>query len=500
MKNKKAVRFMILMLGATLTGCAVSPIPYTSEESIKKVQADLKLLYYGQEEITGPISLHEAMARAIKYNLDYRLSLMEKMVSNRQLDVSRYDLLPGVTAEAGYNWRSNYSGATSQSLITGTQSLESSTSQDLVHSTQRVNIVWNVLDFGVSYVRAQQQANMVLVREEQRKKVIQNVIQDVRAAYWRAASAQRLLQEMDKLMHRANQALQRAKLLESLRLKAPLETLNYQKALLEIIKQMWDVRQNLSTAKSELAALMNLSPGAEYELLLEEVDYARAPEIKLSLAGLEDYALVHRPEIMEGHYQSRNSALEVKKAILQAMPGLEINLSPNHDSNSFLYNNKWGEAGARVSWNLFNVFSAGAKIGEAESRDELEKIRRLSLSMAVLTQVNLAYQRFQLAKKNHGIITDIARVEMRIRDNVLAEKLAQSKTELEVIRAIAAELVARMQQELSYSELQNALARIYNSIGLDPLPARPETNDVASLSLAIKETLDTWNRGAGVGL
>ena len=486
-----------------LAGCSVTPQVITKKEKEEFIKNDIKTLFANQEKVTKSITLYEAMARAIKYNLDHRLSLMEKMVSKQELDVSRYDMLPSVTAEAGYNWRSAYSGASSQEILsadqlTGVQSLQASTSQERVHNTKNVNVVWNVLDFGVSYVRAKQQANSVLIREEQRKKVVQNIIQDVREAFWRAASAQRMLLEMDELMHRANQALQRAKVLESLKLKKPLQALNYQKALLEIVHQMWSVRKNLSTAKTELAALMNLRPGQEFKIDLKDATSIDINQLDLDVEKLEEYALKYRPEVMESQYQARNSALEVKKSILRSMPGIELNINANNDDNKYLFRNTWGEVGAQVSWNLFNIFSAQSKINESKTREKLEEIRRLSLEMAVITQVNLAVHRFKLEKKNYNIIKDMADVEARIKANILAAKKAQTLNELEVIKGMAAELVARMQRELAYAELQNALARIYNSIGLDPLPARPETNDLSALAKELRSNMEYWDRGAGI--
>ena len=45
---------------------------------------------------------------------------------------------------------------------------------------------WNLLDFGVSYYRARQQADQVLIAEERKRKVVQNILADTRNAYWRA--------------------------------------------------------------------------------------------------------------------------------------------------------------------------------------------------------------------------------------------------------------------------------------------------------------------------
>ena len=70
------------------------------------------------------------MARAVKFNLEARVQGLKEMVAHRQLDLAHYDLLPKVVADAAYTGRSNFSGASSRSLTTGDESLESSTSAD----------------------------------------------------------------------------------------------------------------------------------------------------------------------------------------------------------------------------------------------------------------------------------------------------------------------------------------------------------------------------------
>lgn len=83
-----------------------------------------------QEPVTAPITLHDAMARALKYNLEARLKVMEKLTAQRQLDLSTFDMLPKMAAEAGYVTRSNVSASSSESVLSGTTSLRPSTSQD----------------------------------------------------------------------------------------------------------------------------------------------------------------------------------------------------------------------------------------------------------------------------------------------------------------------------------------------------------------------------------
>ena len=463
-----SLRCQIVLLAALVAGCAVTPQTITTEEFTKQLDADLAMLFADQEPLEGPLGLYEALARAIKYNLDHRLKIMEDALSLGQLEVGRYDMLPELVADAGYNWRNNYSGASSKSLLTGTQSLEPSTSAERSYATGNITMVWNVLDFGVSYIHAQQQADQVLISNERRRKVMQNIVQDVRYAYWRAVSAERLLPKMDALLQSAYAALQRAKMLEKLQLQPPLQALNYQKALLEVIRQMWMLRQDLATAKTELSALIDLKPGTQFELADTGLAQDELPSVLASLEELEQLALHNRPELIEEHYQARIAALEVKKAMRRMLPGLELTLGTHHDANSFIYNDNWVAAGYGLSWNLLKLFSGPADIRLARTQQSVDELRRLSLSMAIITQVHLAYQRFQIARKSFEVSSDMMTVETRIQEQQEAQRLAQTGNELEMIRTQASALAIEMQRDLGYAELQNAFGQIHNSLGIDP--------------------------------
>ena len=99
--------------------------------------------------------------------------------AQRQLDLSTFDMLPKMAAEAGYVTRSNVSASSSESVLSGTTSLEPSTSQDRNRRVADLTMVWNVLDFGVSYVTAKQQSDQRWIAEERRRKVIHTIVQEV---------------------------------------------------------------------------------------------------------------------------------------------------------------------------------------------------------------------------------------------------------------------------------------------------------------------------------
>ena len=482
-----------------LCGCSITPEALTPDEVQQEAAADLNVMFQDQEPVSGPISLYEAIARAVKYNLDHRLKMMEDALARKQLDLVRYDQLPELTASAGYYSRNNYSGGTSIALENnpatgigkGEESLQASTSSEKDVTDASGILVWNVLDFGVSYVRAQQQSKEVLITEERRRKVVQNIVQDVRYAYWRAVSAQHLLDTMDDLLDRTYAALKDSRQLESLRLQAPIQSLSYQKALLEIIQDMWLYRRDLATAKTELAALMNLKPGTPYTVVDPAGDLT-LPAIDRfgTMDTLEEYALLNRPELMEERYQVQISNMEVRKAMLEMLPGLEFNVGGLHNSNDLLWKNSWAEAGVNISWNLFQVFSGPANKKVAETQVELDNARRLALSMAVITQVHLAHQRYQMAVSDFKVTRDLVSVEKRIQQHMEAEQKAAVENELEVIRSMASSMSAQMQHDLGYAEVQNSIGRILNSVGVDPLPGVDINQDVSTLAAIIEARLN----------
>ena len=128
----------------------------------------------------GPYAFWGVLLAALKYNLDNRLKLMEQALAHRQLDMANFSLLPQLTANAGYSTRDNVYGSASEDLATGEQSLVPSTSQDQDYHTADLTFSWSLLDFGVSYFQAKQQADQTLILEERRRKVVQVMLQQVR--------------------------------------------------------------------------------------------------------------------------------------------------------------------------------------------------------------------------------------------------------------------------------------------------------------------------------
>ena len=61
-----------------LSGCSVPIEPLTEGEWAVVGSVNAERTTMAQEPIDGPVARHEAMARALKYNLDDRLEMMQQ--------------------------------------------------------------------------------------------------------------------------------------------------------------------------------------------------------------------------------------------------------------------------------------------------------------------------------------------------------------------------------------------------------------------------------------
>jgi outer membrane protein TolC len=476
---------------ALLGGCAVTPKPLTPGELATSADRNFRMVDADQEPVGAPIDLYEAMARALKYNLDYKVEMRQEALKGRELDAVRAEMLPQLVASTGYAGRNNFAGASSLSLLSGRQSLEPSTSAERDIFNADLGLSWDVLDFGLSYVRAKQRADEVLIAQEGRRKVANRIIEDVRTSYWRAVSAERLLRKLGELEKSVTTTLSDSERLAERRLSAPLTALTYQRELVEIQTQIRQLQRELVIAKAQLAALMNLKPGTAFELVLPERS-EKLPQVKLTGEDMMLTALRNRSELREVSYRQRITARELDATLLSALPSFRGIIGVNYDSNDFLFNNDWLNYGVRASWNVLNVFKLPAQKKAVKAQTELLQARELALTMAVLTQVNVARARLshltaELESADHGY-----RVQNKIMYQIRSGFKAGATSQQTLLREEMNTLVGEVKYDIAYAAAQNAYANLFGSMGLDDFgPDVSGREDVATLSSSLKQL---WQR------
>jgi len=486
----------VLLSITVLPACTLSPDPVSQATMTRIALEDLDRLKSEQDKPSAPLTLYDAMARALLHNRDRRVETMTAALENRQYMLANFDMLPQLAVEAGYTNRSNESGASSRSLLTNTESLEPSTSQDRESYSGSLGVMWNVLDFGVSYVRAGQQGDRYLVAKERERRVVQTLLEDVRDAYWRALSAQRLLDRVGPLAERAERALSDAQTAERSRIEAPLDSLSYQRDLLDALRTLQNLNRELVRARVDLSLLMGLLPGTKYTLAEPEGSIAIIPEdVNLQMERVERLALANRPETQKAFYEKRIAEDEVTVATLSMLPGINLNYGWNFDSNSFLFNNSWYGYGAAVSWNMFRVFTGPFEIKAAQAGEDLAEQRRLAVAMAVLAQVHLARVDYYQARHAFEIADRYATVVNRLSKRVEAQASTNRVGERDAIRENLNALLGEVQRDIALADLQTAHGRIFTSMGANPMPDTVGSMDEKTLADALEARFHAWEMG-----
>ncbi|WP_317624114.1 TolC family protein [Rhodalgimonas zhirmunskyi] len=480
---------MMSMLMITVAGCTVTPTPFTKAE-LATFAADKsqRAIAATQEPVTQSIDLYEAMARALKYNLDHKLELAEVSLRYAEVKDGEFDMLPDLVGRV--NWADRSNDPFSNSLQEdGTVSAgQASTSEDIGSYDADLELSWDILDFGLSYYRAQQTADKFLIAEEQRRSTINRVIEDVRTSYWRAVAAQRLLVQVDRLEKSANRALSSATQQLNRGEGDRLEALRYQREMLETIRRAQELRRDLSVAKNQLAALMNLPQGQTFSVVLPDHHHLKTPITALSSEKMTEMALRNRPEMREIAYRLRINESEEDSSLLSLLPSMRGYLGVNYDSNDLLVNNDWTQWGARVSWDLMNIARYPLRKKVVAGQEALLDARALALTQAIATQVYVSNKRFHSLQKEAKVAKRLHEVSDRIYRQARSEFNSGVSSERELVRENLNAILASLRYDATYAQMQGAFANVYAAVGLDAFDGRLTGNEsVEDLAASLRK-------------
>ncbi|MBF0213174.1 MAG: TolC family protein [Magnetococcales bacterium] len=483
-----------MLTAITLAGCSVMTSAITPAEQEKLAQSDQELLFKHPPGLTGPLTLHEAMARALKFNLDLRLKRLEEVLAWNQEEVTRLDMLPRLTAAAGYSTRSPDNASVSQSLVTGMVSTEPTFSREAATGTADFTMSWNLLDFGVSYFQTRQEGNRRLIQTEQRRKTAHNLIKDVRFAFWKAAAAQWLEQEIGAIQKAADQAIEMARRVENEKLRSPVQALQFQLGLLEITRQLEKSRAELALAKEELATLIHLEPGTPFQLVDDSGTRFDPLELAAPVEELERWALISRPELRIEQYQARIEADETRKALARLFPGLEFDVAKSYDSSALLVYQHWAQAGARLSWNLLRTLTGSRQKDLSEGREKVIQMRRLVMHMAILGQTRIAYHEYRAASDSLHRLTEENDTRKRLQGHAANRGALGLDSQLSYVQTVASGALARVQQYEAFARYQSALGRLYATLGWDPLSEEGIEKEIPQLTRALRANDGQWQQ------
>lgn len=471
---KAAVAATVVLV---IAGCTTTPTPFTRDElDAFAADKERRAVAATQTPVTRSIDLYEAMARALKYNLDHRLEMADVALRFAEYRDAEFDILPELVARVDWSDRSNDPFQRSIDED-GVVDEVATTSVDPGSTASGLELSWDILDYGLSYYRSKQAGDRFLISEEQRRSTINRVVEDVRTAYWRAVAAERLLGQVDELENRAEVALNAARRQVSNAEGDRLEALRYQREMLETVNTAQELRRDLFVAKNQLAALMNLPQNQQFSVAIPNYSALRTPITSLNSQKLTEMAMRNRPEMREIAYRARINESEEKTAVLELLPSIRGYLGLDYDTNEFLVNDNWTSWGARVSWDLIGLAKYPRRKQTVQRQQDLLDARALALTQAIATQVYVSNKR--LHSLQHEVETS------RQHNNVSRQIFAQARDEYqsgigsqrefvqENLRAILAEL----RYNAKYAEMQGAFANLYASVGLDAFDGQLTGNE-----------------------
>lgn len=468
---------MLVLSAVWLAGCAVELEPLQSAEVEARVTGDRKALAAYSRPVFGPLTMSQALARALVFNLTVREALARRDLAQATFHDIVLQTLPRLDATERVTTRSNDPGETG----------DLSPSDRTVRSGD-ISFTWSILDFGVGYLRAKQAANDTLIAEEGRRRVANEIFADVISAYLSAANAERYLIATRSLMGEMDRLVARAQELSQTELEDPLVFLKYQWRMIGLKEALAKVRERAETNRLQLAALIN-APVDGVDFAPYAFDWPLAELGTLPLDDLETFALRNRSELREADYRSRNARLEIWTTYTSLVPSIVPSASQSRSSDSALLNSTWYSFGLTASYNLFNLLRFPARLERAERNVELENVKRLALAVGVLEQVRLSIAALRFLEEKVELAKQKAELRRKIVSLEGQRSYFAATDELHRFESRVRRLVAQVEYDQLRTEYLLAYVRLLVSLGVDLFPDGASVEELDELVVQIERHL-----------
>lgn len=476
-----------------MSGCrTIQPKPLTENEIRKSGQLAATEASKDVEPLTGPLSVEEAMARALKYNMDQRVKMLEQAIALGTWEAGRFDLLPKVTASAGYRSRDEDLTTRSIDSVTGLPSLANPfISSERSSTLYDLGVSWSVLDFTMGYYTAKQNSDRILIAAETRRQAMHALNRDVTIAFWRMASAQRLRDDVNAALASAEQAIADSEQAKNEAIQAPVEQLRYQRQLLENVRLLASIDKEFATARVTLAKLINLPVNLEFTVEEPAVDYSNAI-LDVNPERLEEIALERNAELRQSLYGERIAAIEVRKAMARLLPNLSLGYNIRHSDDSFLINQTWNEASVAISQNLTNLLSLPANRRRGLAEVELARQKTIAMQMAVIAQVHVARINLAGQIKQLELADRIWGIDDQIKKQMENRQSEQAISQLSRVASDTAAIVSLLRRYQALAEFHSASGTLQSTLGMEVDLNEVQDRTVAELTADIRSWMSTW--------
>ena len=291
----------------------------------------------------------------------------------------------------------------------------------------------------------------------------------------------------------AEEALTDARRAETERLRNPLDALRYQRQVLENLRLLEAIDQELSTAQVELAALIN-APLGQPLTLVAPLESVSREALAVPVEVMEENAMTANADLREQHYNARIAREETRKTLVKLFPNLIFNYGANYDTDNYLLNNNWREASVQLSFNLFNLFTGSTQIKLTEAGVALADQRRVAMQMAVMAQVHLARQQYANALNQYNRADAIWETDRRIAEHMKNRADTQTQSKLDSVANQTTAILSLLRRFQALAVAQAAEAKLQATLGIDPLIGSVDEITLADLTRDITRSQNNWSK------
>lgn len=449
---------------STIGGCGALAPPLSDAEVASftgSIAADMR---GASVPHVGELDADQAVERALKYNLSIRAKELEVALAEAKVRVQAGSLLPGVVAESDYFRRDRLSASRSNaSPVFSSSTPLSSVSRD-------ISLSWNILDFGLSLVRAKQGLDRALQQGEEARRVSARIVEETRSIYWRAAALQRLVPALALLEGEVALAVKTSRAAAEDQQVDPLVPINFQRDILSLQRDLNQLKSSLASSAAELAHATGL-PAVGRLRLDTRRDFARLPRLTAAAADDVRDALQQRAEIRQHMYDLRITDSEVNATLLQLLPGVTLSQNFVNDTNPFLLHSHWISWGSKIALNVMNIVRLPTDLDAIEAQRTVHRQNALATASMIAMQVHVARARVAVELQNYRDAERFARVQRDLLHQVKTAVELEKSGRQALVREKLATLLADIRAIDTFANLHAAFAAYHAARGDDPLAA-----------------------------
>ena len=286
------MRFRLFALSALFAACCPMEENNIDLLRVENIDYDRNELYRAEVPLHA-LGYDEIVDLALKQNLELQVKAQEIRIKEELRTGATWKMLPSLMFNLEQFGRNRNTGSFSQSL-TNQPPAPPSISSEQHSTTYDITFTWNILDFGLAYNRAIQEANREKMLKLDYARLQQNLVLEVTRSYWKTQLAARGVDRSQRLIKQINEYQEKVRFYNQKGTLSALPSMKLDAQLSKFKVQLQDFHRDFVTAKSQLAQFMGLM-NTDFELV--PYPFEKIDRQLFDWDALEDLALANRPEL-----------------------------------------------------------------------------------------------------------------------------------------------------------------------------------------------------------